>query len=575
MVKKNSIILMGIFLICILSYYVEIKIDATQDKRFTITESTKFVLKNIDSPIKITLYKTKNQTADYKKLFNAAEELLEYYKKLNPLNIQYAIIDFDDNFKSDSIKNNVLDSFQQQGAKIEIIQEKNQLNKNVSIVIPTAFVQYKNTITTIDLTSSRKIYKLVDVINDQYIEDKEATKNEATALLEYKFTNTIYNFTKKNKPTIAYLVGNGEPLDLKVFDLIDIIKNNYNIAIFNLKKGFPNPANIQTLLIIKPTQPFTDLDKYKLDQFVTHGGNIIWAIDKLYAEYDSLKKTAGSYIAFDRNLHLEDLFFKYGVRINNNLVQDLNCSKIPIVTGFDENKSPIIQRLPWAYYPLLISNNNHPINKNIDKVLSLFPASIDTIPVANISKTILLTTDTTSRIISTPNLVSLQSIQTESDLLLFKNHYIPIAVLNEGKFNSLYEFRNNPQYEDSMIKQTGNHFIGKSNYFSKQIFISDADVFTNFIDKTTGPMEMGKLPFENYLFANRNFYLNSIEYISSDIPLYESRNKTYILRLLDKNKINENKLLYQIVFIIIPIILFIFLTLLIQFLKNNIYSKSY
>ncbi|MFN3666155.1 MAG: Gldg family protein, partial [Sediminibacterium sp.] len=270
-------------------------------------------------------------------------------------------------------------------ASLGVIFERSEITSSdkstAQLIIPSALVRYGNRRPiAIDLRSSRKIFRQYNVMNDvEPLEDKEATRNAAEALLEYKFANAIDKLTRKNIPTIAYLVGNGEPTDLKVNDLGESLRNEYRLAVFDLKQGYPDPTLIDAMIIVKPTQTFTEEDKLKLDQYVMNGGKLIWFIDKLHAELDSLMRSQAEYTAFDRGLDIDDLLFKYGVRINGDLLQDLNCSKIPIVIGRNPDGSPNMQRVPWPYYPFLASQTNNPISKNIDRVLPIFPSSIDTV----------------------------------------------------------------------------------------------------------------------------------------------------------------------------------------------------
>ena len=251
------------------------------------------------------------------------------------------------------------DSLSKMGVPIERVQDDGKgSDKRVDqLIMPGAIVEVQGQQPiAIDLRASKKYFKPYNVIKDISTEDPEASANAAEALLEHKFVQAIYLLNRTEVPQISYLVGNGEPIDLTVNDLGQSIKNQYQLSVFDLKKGYPDASKIKTLLIVKPTLPFTDADKLKLDQYVMSGGNIIWAIDKLYAEYDSLQKTEGAYIAYDRGLQLDDLLFKYGVRINANLVQDLNCSKLPIVVGKQADGAPMIQRIPWPYYCLLYTS---------------------------------------------------------------------------------------------------------------------------------------------------------------------------------------------------------------------------
>jgi gliding-associated putative ABC transporter substrate-binding component GldG len=382
----------------------------------------------------------------------------------------------------------------------------------------------------------------------------QASANAAEALFEYKFIQAIYLLNRKTVPTIAYLIGNGEPVNLTVNDIGETLKDQYDLSVFDLSKGFPDATKIKTLLIVKPTTPFSDLDKLKIDQYVMGGGNIIWAIDKLYAEYDSLQKTDGAYVSFDRGLALDDLLFKYGIRINSNLIQDLNCAKLPLVVGTQGDGSPLIKRVPWPYYPFLNGNDNHPVSQNMDRVLSLFPSSIDTIASMGIKHTILLTTDTSSRSLPLPAQVSLNSVKGEEDMVQFKQHHFPVAVLSEGNFNSLFANRLSQVLKDTVQQNLGIAFASKGKS-SKQIFISDADLFTNKVDKSNGPLPMGMIPFESYQFANRDFFVNSIQLLYEPIGLIESRNKGIVLRLLDNTKVAENRLFWQCVLLIGPFVI--------------------
>jgi len=406
------------------------------------------------------------------------------------------------------------------------------------------------------LRSGRTVFKNYNVVDEDPQPDKEATLNAAEALLEYKFANAIDKLTRKDIPTIAYCLGNGEAGPQNVNDLIQNLRNDYNLAIFDLKQAYPDPEHINTLLIVKPTIPFTDEDKLKLDQYVMHGGKIIWCIDKLYAELDSLMRSQADFVAFDRNLNLDDILFRYGVRINGNLLQDLNCSKIPLVTGFNADGSPRMQRFPWPYYPFLSSPNDNIVSKNLDRILSIFPSSIDTIKAPGITKIILLSSDTSSRLISSPAIVSINKIMDDistSNFNSYNEHYIPVAVLLEGKFNSLYANRLTQNMKDSVAKALNKPFATNNQNPTQQIVMSDADIVTNVISQTSGPLPMGELPYENYRFANREFFLNCIDYLTSTSGIFESRNKDFTLRLLDKKKVADEKLNWQLINIVIPI----------------------
>ena len=553
-----------------------LQMDLTKDNRYTISENSKHIIKEVGAPVKIHLYLGGDIPTHYQKIAASTISLLSRLKQLNPQNITWQL-EVPNKMYSDTALYQFYDSLSSMGVPIERIQNAEEASDKMveQLIVPGALVEVDGMKPfAIDLRSGKKFFKPYNVVKDIPTEDIEASANAAEALLEYKFIQAIYLLNRTNIPQISYLVGNGEPIDLTVNDMGTSVQNQYRLSVFDLKTGYPDASKIKTLVIVKPTKPFTEMDKLKLDQFVMSGGNIIWAIDKLYAEYDSLQKSDGSYVAYDRGLGLDDLLFKYGVRINSNLVQDLNCAKLPIVIGKHSNGSPMIQRFPWPYYPFLYGNENATITQNMDRVLSLFPSSLDTLATKGIKKTILLSTDTNSRIISTPNLVSLNSVRDEAELKSFHKNKIPVAVLLEGSFASLYANRISVSMQDSIKMNTGKDFLSKGTLQSKQIVITDADIITNKVAANSSgamePMPMGMLPYEEVQFANKSFYLNAISYLNEPAGLLDSRNKTIILRLLNKQKLATSKLYWQCVLLIAPLLLlFLFFSIWTRYRKGQ------
>jgi gliding-associated putative ABC transporter substrate-binding component GldG len=552
--------------------------DLTAEKRFSLTPATKTLLQNIDSVITVQVFLTGELPADYKKLSIATQDLLDEFRSVSGNLVQVRFEKPGEDITNDTAKVRFYDSLAKLGVvfeQSEVVSAKAEKSTN-QLIIPSALVSFRKgqKPIAIDLRSSRKVYKQFNVVNDNAPqEDAEATRNAAEALLEFKFADAIDKLTRKYIPTLAYLVGNGEPIDYKVNDLGESLRNEYRLAVFDLKKGYPDPNMIDALMIVKPTQPFTDEDKLKLDQYVMNGGKIIWCIDKLHAELDSLMRSQAEYTAFDRGLQLDDILFKYGVRINPDLLQDLNCSKLPIVIGKNADGSPKMQRVPWPYYPFLSAHGDNPISKNLDRVLPIFPSSIDTVKAPGINKTILLASDTNSRRISSPAIVSINSVKSEEDLQTFNKSYVPVAVLLEGKFHSLYANRVPQNVMDSVQRITGKPFLAAGNKESKQIVVADADIVTNAVSATAGPLPMGVLPLENYRFANREFFLNSVDYLVSRSNLFESRNKDFVLRLLDKVKVEEQKTMWQFLNIAIPVMLVIVTGLIFQWRRKRKYQS--
>ncbi len=528
-----------------LASLVHVRFDLTTEKRFSLSASTKRVLGNLDEPVQIHVYLTGDLSAGFKKLSVASEELLNEFKEYGRGNLQFRFVRPGDGLP-DSLRYQVYDSLVQMGVKTfnNQVTAKQGEEKTERLIFPSAMVMYGNRQIPVDLISGKSGM------------DEETSLNYSEALLEFKFADAIEKLTKKEFPVVAYAAGNGEPLppNESVKDLFVNMSHNYRFGVIDLQNGALNADTINALLIVKPSQPFTDIEKLKIDQYVMHGGKVLWFIDKLYAEMDSLLRSQADFVAFDKNLDIDDLLFKYGVRINGDLLQDLKSAKQPLVVG-QLGGQPQIQRLPFPYYPLLSSPTNHPVSKNLDDVLSIFPSSIDTVKAPGIKKTVLLASDTNSRSLSTPAIVSLQSVKTEDDLRYFNKSYVPVVVLLEGKFTSLFANRMTSAMQDSLSVYSQMPFLATGSKEAKQIVASDADLVTNVVTESQGALTMGTQQYENYQFANKEFLMNAVDYLVNPNGVLETRSKDFTLRLLDRQKIQDQKTLWQLINILLPIVL--------------------
>ena len=583
MSQKYSNIIIGCLLVAVIyasNAWLHYSIDLTAEKRYSLSDATKKLLdKKLDSTISIEVFLTGDLPADYKKLNIATAEILEIFSSYAASSIQVSFVEPGSNIVDGTAKMAYFNSLAALGVVFERAEMSEGIEKSsTQLIAPAALVKYGNRKPiAVDLRSSKKIFSNHNVIEAvEPNEDKEATRNAAEALLEYKFAAAIDKATKNSYPTIAYLVGNGEPIDfdVTVSDLIETLRNDYNLGILNLKAGYPIAKDIDLLLIVKPTMPFTDEDQLKIDQYVLNGGKVIWFIDKLHAELDSLMRKQAGYTAYDRGLNIDPLLFKYGVRINGDLVQDLDyCAKLPVVVGKNPDGSPIWRRIAWPYYPFLTTPSDNPITKNMDRVLPIFPSSIDTVKAPGIKKTILLATDIRSRSIASPALVSLNSarVQSEEDLYTFTKSHIPVAVLLEGKFSSLFANNLSATVMDSVQRYTGLPFLRKGIKETKQIVVSDADIVTSANTKTTGALPMGTIPIDEFQFANKTFLLNAVDYLVNDNGLFESRNRVVVLRLLDKQKVADQKKIWQFVTIAGPIVLLLLIGFFVSFWRKKKY----
>lgn len=538
--------------------FINGNIDLTKDKKFTLSPATESLLQNLQDPIEIEVFLTGNLSSGFKKLSLATEALLQKYRSLSNGKLIYSFKKPADGL-NDTAKAYVLDSLMAIGIK----PFNNQLNREEGetteqVIFPSAIVKYNNKAIAIDLMSGKSG------------QDEEGSLNYSEALLEFKFDDAIDKLTRTNFPVVAYAVGNGQPLNPTIKDAINLLRTNYRLALFDLQNGVLNADTVKALLIVKPTIGFSDDEKIKLDQYVMQGGKILWFIDRLYAEFDSLLRSKSDFVAFDKNLNLDDILFKYGVRINNDLLQDLNCAKQPLVIGNSGNQ-PQIERIPFPYYPLVTAppNKQHAVAKNLDQILTVFPSSIDTVQAKGIKKTILLNSDSNSRSLSTPAMVSLQSIKSQEDLQQFNKSFVPVGVLLEGNFSSLYANRFTPAMQDSITKITGVPFLAKAIKPSQQMVFSDADIITNVITESNQTLAMGTQKFENYQFANRDFFLNCMDYLVGNAAIIETRNKDFNLRLLNKQLIKDQKTMWQFINIVLPLMLVVIVGLFISWYRKK------
>jgi ABC-2 type transport system permease protein len=537
---------------------INVSVDLTEEKKFSIQPATKSLLQNLNQTVEIEVLLDGNLSSGFKKLQIATKDLLENYRSLSNGLLTFTFSKPGDG-ASDSTKAYIYDSLAAMGIKpVNNQLDREDGEKTEQVIFPAAIVKCNNKAIAIDLMSGKSG------------QDEESSLNYSEALLEFKFDDAIDKLTRSNYPVVALAMGNGEPLNPTIVDLTNMLRTNYRLALFDLKNGMLNADTVKTLVIVKPQLTFSEIDKVKIDQYIMQGGKVVWLIDKLYAEFDSLIRAKSDFVAFDKNLQIDDLLFRYGVRINPDLLQDLNCAKQPLVVG-NSGGQPQIQRIPFPYYPLLSSSKkSHPISKNLDHVLSIFPSSIDTVKADGITKTVLLATDTNSRTLSTPAIVSLQSIKTENDFNTFTKSNVPVAVLLEGNFQSLYANRFTPQMKDSVAKFTGINFLEKGIKPSQQIVISDADLVTNVVTESGKALPMGTQQFEEYTFANRDFFINCMDYLVGNAAIISTRNKDFTLRLLDKNKVKEEKSFWQLINIALPILLIgIFVFAFTWYRRNN------
>ncbi len=530
------------FLASLLHY----KIDLTKESRYTISKSTKTALKQLDDKVEVIIFLEGNLPSGFQKLANTTNDFLQLLKE-NSNKINYRFISPDDDMEDADKK--YQDTLIAMGATPINLTVQIKQGQEQRLIFPYAWVKYQDKTELINLYNGQSRLITQDEING------------AEAMMEYKFLKTIDAFTSKQKPLVAYTIGNGEPTNITTYDILQTLQKDYTLSTFDLNKRAIIPDTFNVLMIVKPTLQFSEDEKLKIDQYLLRGGKVICFIDNLNAEQDSLSLQQ-ELVAYDRNLNLTDLFFKYGIRINTDLVMDLQCDFMPFAVGGTPDK-PQYEFLKWNYYPLFESKNNHPINKNLGLIAGRFVNSIDTVKANNITKTILLSSSANSRKLGTPAIISLNENRNTPEDDLYKQTSIPTAVLLEGSFTSLYKNRITQQQIDS-LQALGAPFVAESIGNGKMIVVADGDIVLNNASQKQGPLPMGMNLYTvgtqyEYQFANREFLLNSLEYLTNKQGIIEARNKELVLRLLNGKQVEEEQLTWQIINIALPIALIILL----------------
>jgi ABC-2 type transport system permease protein len=526
------------------------RIDFTNEKRFTLSPSTIQVLSKLEGEVDITVLLAGDIKSEFKKLATSTRELLENFKNYGGNKIQFRF-ELPADGLSDSMKAVVYDSLVQMGLRPtnQQVQVKEGEGNNQRQIFPGAVVRFGDKAVAIDLLQGQ-IQKTI--FNSDDLLDKQAL-NSAEALLEYKFANAIQKLTQTDVPVIAYAYGNGEPPYgfPGVYNLFETLGRNFMVDTLNIKLApFISAEDYDALVIVKPTEKFTDEDKFKLDQYVMKGGRLFMLIDVLYAERDSIQN--GDMIAYARDLNLNDLLFRFGARINTDLIADKHCDKIPVEVGSIGGQAQK-QLLPWPYAPLLQPGSEHPIVKNQADVLGQFVNSVDLVYAEGVTKTVLLSTSNHAYSTPTPAQVKLNSLQTEEEISRFNKKNIPVGVLLEGRFSSMYSNRLSQTMQDS-LRANGQDLV-KACIDGKVIVVSDADIVMNQVSETVGPLPMGVNKYTRVQYANKDFFLNSIEYLANKKNILDARAKDYSLRLLDVKKVKEQRPVWQLLNIALPILL--------------------
>ncbi|MDT0556660.1 gliding motility-associated ABC transporter substrate-binding protein GldG [Patiriisocius hiemis] len=558
--KKNSLQLIlvaaGLIILNLASNYIYKRFDLTQDKRYTLSEASKEIIYDADSPIIIDVFLEGNFPPEFQKLKTETKQLLEEFKSHNS-NISFEFLNpLEGEENPEAIKSQLF----QLGIKPAQVAVQENGKTTTELVYPWALAYY-----------NEKTVKIPLLVNQLGATSPERV-NASIQNLEYAFTDGFNKLLHPKEKKIAILKGNGELEDRNIADFLKTIGEYYRIAPFTLDSVAKTPQRTNTQLkeydlvvVAKPTDAFTDSEKYVLDQYTMSGGKSLWLFEQTTTKIDSIN---GDTYVFPKDLNLNDLFFKYGLRVNANLVKDVYSAPITLASG-TENESQYNQ-YPWFLSPLTASGSNHPIVTNIEAVKFDKASAIDTLP-NSIKKTILLSTSPLSKKVGLPFQIDFDKEIPENLKVVnegpkpseFDGGEIPLAVLLEGKFESVFKNRIKP-FKLSVDKT--------ESVATQMIVISDGDIIKNQFDRNR-PLELGFDKLTNTFYGNKEFLLNCINYLLDDDGLINIRSKEISIPFLDPQKTAQNRNTWQILNLLLPLGLLAVFGIVFQYLRKRKYTR--
>ena len=530
------------------------RFDLTKDKRYTLSETSLKIVKQVKNPLSIKIYMQGELPPDFRRLQQETKQLLEEFQAYN----NNIVFEFVNPMENEDESMEMVKSLYQKGLTPVNITVDDKGKQSQAMVFPWAIAVYNNKEVNIPLLKN--------------IMGASTTQKVIGSIqhLEYSIADAINKITKDRQKKVAIIKGNGELSEIHIGKLLRQIKESYYIGPFTLDSVAKDPngtldalKKYDLAIISKPTETFSDEEKQVLDQFIMNGGKTLWLIDQVAADMDSLYNDAGATLAYPRDLNLNDMFFKYGFRINPDLVKDENGSPIKLATG-EQGSATQYQDFIWKFAPQVYPTSQHPIVKNLGGIKFDFASPIDTLK-NGIKKTVLLQSSQYSKTIGTPSEINLNMVTEETSPKDYLNKgNLVLSVLLEGSFNSVFENRVLPFKESSFQPK------GKP---TKMIVVADGDIARNQLDKNMMPVELGYDQRTGNLYDNKDFMMNCVNYLLDDTGLINIRSKDVELPLLDKEKVYENYTTTQFITIGLPILILLVFGLVFTFIRKRKYSK--
>ena len=535
---KSSIIqlisvLLLIAAVNLVGNYVYKRFDLTKDNRYTLSETTKDIIRFIDQPLIIDMFLEGNLPPEFKLLQSETKQLINEFQDLSPL----IRVNYIDPLEDEDNRERNIKELSRSGLEPYVSSKKVSGKITQELIFPWAFGSYNG-----------KTIK-IPLFKKSLTEDLQNQVANSVQQLEYNFADAFSQLSKQKSKRIAILKGNGQLSDINIADFLTSIRPYYFIAPFTLDSVVNNPTKtleklkaFDLIISAKPTEAFSEDEKLVLDQYTMQGGKSMWLTEAIVVDKDSLYNDSGSTVTTGRDLNLNDFFFHYGLRINQNLVKDLYSAPIPLAIG--EGSNTQFQPVQWQYSPLGVSTSKHPINDNIDLVRFDFASQIDTLK-NDIEKTVLLHSSERSKLEGTLQTISLASVIQQPDEDSYNAGKQNLAVLLEGEFNSVYKNRVLPfQFKDYSEKSVP----------TQMVIIGDGDVIKNDVSRNR-PLQLGFERITGRTYGNKEFLLNTVNYLLDDSGLINIRAKSLDVSFLDTDTVEDEKGIWQFINIVLPLTL--------------------
>jgi len=556
--RRDIIMLVALIGIVILANFVGTfyfkRFDLTSEKRYTLAESTKSLLGNLNDEILFKIYLSGNLNPGFTRLRNETKEILDEFRAYSNNQIQYEFIAPGEGLTKEEALNIEKQLYEKGIVPEQVIDSKDPNTSSQTLIWPGAIVSYKGKET------SWQIFKHQLGVN------REVSINNSIEELEYSLTTTIRKLQRDKKQEVTFIEGHYELDTLHQYDFMRALNEYYDVNRTPLLGKLGALKGSDAIIISQPDSAFSDKDRFIIDQYIMNGGKVLWLIDPVAINRDTFN-LKGYTMGLTNQLGIEEMLFKYGVRLNPVLVQDMQCAKIPINVGFKKGQ-PNFKFYPWIYSPLVMPDINHPIVKNLDLIKFDFLSTLDTVKAKGIKKTILLHTSKYSRVQPTPARVFLGMVQYQPKEIQFNQKYLPVACILEGEFSSFIEHR----IPTVLLNDSSFKYIDKGKP-TKMIVVADGDVSRNDFQRSSGQIyPLGYDKYTGQSFANKTFLLNCVNYLLDDEGMLQLRAREIKLRQLDPKKITTQRSKWQITNVGLPLLLVIALGLVQFWYRKRKYS---